>query len=92
MATSDGLEQLIIRGQGCRLLSAKDLREEIEQVNREIQGEHLERLPKGKRNYLFDQVEEELARYLENMRTGKEGEDNGRKTDQKRRKKDQRRD
>ena len=92
VTTSDGLEQLIIRGQGCRLLSAKDLREEIEQVNREIQGEHLERLPKGKRNYLFDQVEEELARYLENMRTGKEGEDNGRKTDQKRRKKDQRRD
>lgn len=30
MATSDGLEQIIIRGQGCRLLSARDLQEDIE--------------------------------------------------------------
>ena len=30
VATSDGLEQVIIRGQGCALLSAKDLQEEIE--------------------------------------------------------------
>ena len=29
VATSDGLEQIIIRGQGCRLLSARDLKEEI---------------------------------------------------------------
>ena len=29
VATSDGLEQLIIRGQGCLLLSARDLKEEI---------------------------------------------------------------
>lgn len=29
VATSDGLEQIIIRGEGCRLLSARDLEEEI---------------------------------------------------------------
>lgn len=29
VATSDGLEQIIIRGAGCRLLSARDLKEEI---------------------------------------------------------------
>lgn len=29
VATSDGLEQLIIRGQGCELLSARELQEEI---------------------------------------------------------------
>ncbi len=29
VATSDGLEQLIIRGQGCNLLSSRDLKEEI---------------------------------------------------------------
>lgn len=29
VATSDGLEQIIIRGEGCCLLSARDLEEEI---------------------------------------------------------------
>ena len=29
VATSDGLEQVIIRGQGCALLSARELEEEI---------------------------------------------------------------
>jgi small GTP-binding protein len=32
VATSDGLEQIIIRGQGCRLLSSRDLREEIQRA------------------------------------------------------------
>ena len=32
VATSDGLEQLIIRGQGCLLLSARDLKEEVDYV------------------------------------------------------------
>lgn len=34
VATSDGLEQLIIRGQGCRLMSARELREEIKRVEK----------------------------------------------------------
>jgi len=83
VATSDGLEQLIIRGQGCRLLSARDLREEIEFVNEEIRKEHLERLPKRSGNYLFGQVDEELSTYLEDVRLGKEEETHGRKTDKK---------
>ncbi|MCI9360794.1 MAG: GTP-binding protein [Hungatella sp.] len=83
VATSDGLEQLIIRGEGCRLWSAKDFREEVEQVNQEIQKEHLDRLPKRSGNYLFGQTDEELAQYLENVRLGKEKEDYGRKTDKK---------
>lgn len=29
VATSDGLEQIIIRGQGCKLLSARELKEQI---------------------------------------------------------------
>ena len=32
VATSDGLEQLIIRGQGCMLLSAEDLKEDVERA------------------------------------------------------------
>lgn len=84
VATSDGLEQLIIRGEGCRLWSAKDFREEVERVNREIHREHLDRLPRGSSNYLFGQTDEELALYLENVRLGKEEENYGRKTDKKR--------
>ena len=29
VATSDGLEQIIIRGQGCRLLSARELKRDV---------------------------------------------------------------
>lgn len=32
VATSDGLEQLIIRGQGCGLLSAREFYEEVKRV------------------------------------------------------------
>lgn len=36
VATSDGIEQIIIRSQGCRLLSATAFRHEIDVVNEEI--------------------------------------------------------
>ncbi|MBQ7955443.1 MAG: TetM/TetW/TetO/TetS family tetracycline resistance ribosomal protection protein [Lachnospiraceae bacterium] len=48
VATSDGLEQIIIRGQGCRLLSARELREEIDRVENTVQKDYLERQVKGK--------------------------------------------
>ncbi|MCD7826546.1 MAG: TetM/TetW/TetO/TetS family tetracycline resistance ribosomal protection protein [Clostridiaceae bacterium] len=37
VATSDGLEQLIIRGQGCRLISAREFKEEVRAVEEQIQ-------------------------------------------------------
>ncbi len=77
VATSDGLEQLIIRGEGCRLLSAQDLREEMVSVSREIETEYLEPLRRGAgkgKNYLLNYATEEVAEYLEEMRLGK-GED-----------------
>lgn len=36
VATSDGLEQLIIRGQGCRLFSAREFLEEVQSVEQQI--------------------------------------------------------
>ena len=36
VATSDGTEQVIIRGQGCRLLSAKELKTEVELAVKEL--------------------------------------------------------
>lgn len=36
VATSDGLEQIIIRGSGCRLLSARDLKSEMETTEKQM--------------------------------------------------------
>lgn len=36
VATSDGLEQIIIRGEGCRLLSARDFETEVNRVEEKI--------------------------------------------------------
>ena len=71
VATSDGLEHLIIRGQGCILMSAADLREDIERIGRQIEEEQ-GRLPRPGKNYLFQDVDKELAEYLEKVRLGKD--------------------
>ncbi len=71
VATSDGMEQLIIRGQGCHLLSARELKEEIELVREELRREYLEKYPHSRKNYLFDHLDEELAFYMEQVRLGK---------------------
>lgn len=83
VATSDGLEQLIIRGQGCRLLSAQDLREAVEYVNRQIRTEHLQQFPARGGNYLLNHAEEDLKAYLERVRLGKEDDSDGGETDKK---------
>ncbi len=83
VATSDGLEQLIIRGQGCRLLSARDFREEVEAVSREIRTEYLQKPFVRSGNYLFSHADGELAEHLERVRLGKEEDGHGRKTDKK---------
>jgi small GTP-binding protein len=70
VATSDGLEQLIIHGQGCLLMSAKELREDIERTSRLI-SEDKEQLKKPGKNYIFSQIDQELAQYLEDIRLGK---------------------
>ncbi len=69
VATSDGLEQIIIRGQGCAMMSARELKEEIGRIDREIRAACAERLPQSK-NYLFDCLPEELARHLDEVRLG----------------------
>ncbi len=66
VATSDHLEQIIIRGQGANLLSARDLKVEVESVNDQIKS-RLEELVKDK-NLLFDFADDELKEYLERIR------------------------
>ncbi len=48
VATSDGLEQVIIRGQGCGLISAKELQEEIRHMEQELRQEFGKGQPGGK--------------------------------------------
>ena len=55
VATSDGLEQIIIRGAGCKLLSARDLREEIRLAENQMKETYLETKSADK-NYLGELV------------------------------------
>ncbi len=70
VATSDGTEQVIIRGQGCSLLSAKELLEEIELVKQELRKEYMDRPGNGK-NYLFQWLDDKTALQMEEVRLGK---------------------
>lgn len=63
VATSDGLEQIIIRGQGCGLLSARELREEIRRVNEKLQEDYAGKGTRNK-NYLMDSLPEEMALHI----------------------------
>lgn len=63
VATSDGLEQIIIRGEGCRLLSARDLEEEVKLAQQRLREEFLEGTEK-KGTGLLDGVEEEVLAQL----------------------------
>ena len=70
VATSDGMEQIIIRGQGCIMMSARELREEIDRINQEIREAYVEQFP-GSKNYLFDYLPEDLAAKLNEVRLGR---------------------
>ena len=63
VATSDGLEQIIIRGQGCFLLSAKELEADLKAAVQEAMAvidEKKERM----HNYLLDAADEETLAAL----------------------------
>lgn len=59
VATSDGLEQVIIRGAGCALLSARDLEHEVKERSRQIMQEYDDTKEKARR-YLLDEVQGEV--------------------------------
>lgn len=70
VVTSDGVEQVITLGQGGTLTSSREFREEVEIVNRQIMEEAESRRESGK-NYLFDHMDEDLARDMEEVRLGR---------------------
>lgn len=69
VATSDGIEQVIVFAQGAKILSAMRLKEEVDHMNRWIREHHLEQQIQEP-NYLFDHMDEGLRKSLEEMRIG----------------------
>ncbi|MFU0827379.1 MAG: Tr-type G domain-containing protein [Lachnoclostridium sp.] len=79
VATSDGLQQIIIRGAGSNLLSARELKEEIKRANDRLNQE-FQKAGGEKRNYLMDTLSEEEKLKLNKMIGDKEGENKDKKT------------
>lgn len=70
VATSDGLEQVIIRGAGCRLLSARELKEEMASANQRMMAAYQDQQV-IERNLLSDVLSEELKEQMEALRKEK---------------------
>ena len=70
VVTSDGVEQVITRGQGGTLISSREFRDEVELVRRQIREEYENRRESGK-NYLFDHMDEKLQADMEDIRLGR---------------------
>lgn len=66
VATSDGLQQIIIRGSGCALLSARELKDELvraeERVAQALQGKN-----QTYRNYLKDAITADTRQQMEDL-------------------------
>ncbi len=67
VATSDGLQQIIIRGAGSELLSARELKEEIERENEKTKQEYADKQEKSN-NYVMDNLSPEAIRKLSEIK------------------------
>ncbi len=66
VATSDGLQQIIIRGAGGALLSARELKADIDMANANIMQKHQE-MQEGRRNYLSNSLSQEAKQQMEKL-------------------------
>ncbi len=66
VATSDGLQQIIIRGAGCAVISARDLKEELISADRKIMQAYHEKQQPG-RNYIGDVLPDEKKQQIEEI-------------------------
>jgi predicted RNA-binding protein with PIN domain len=66
VATSDGLQQIIVRGAGCFLLSARELKAEIERVSEKTRQEYQDTLGKD-RNHLRDVLSLETKQQIKEL-------------------------
>ena len=74
VATSDGLEQLIIMGAGAIRVSAREFQEEVmavsEQLRQMFSSDRVK--PSGEKNYLLADASEEVTAYMEKVKNGYE--------------------
>ncbi|MCH5262742.1 MAG: TetM/TetW/TetO/TetS family tetracycline resistance ribosomal protection protein [Lachnospiraceae bacterium] len=72
VATSDGLEQLIIMGAGAVRVSAGEFWEEVTATSDELRQTYLDgtNRPMGDKKYLFADASDEVTAYVEQMRLG----------------------
>ncbi len=70
VVTSDGVEQVIIRGQGASLMSSREFVEEYDLVRAQIR-EEAERRSTVSHNYLIDHMDDDLAEHVKDVRLGR---------------------
>ena len=71
VVTSDGLEQVIIRGAGCGLISSREFAEVVEKTKRRVREEaEAKSLDNAPAPRLFDAASPELAKHLDDVRRG----------------------
>lgn len=66
VVTSDGLEQVIIMGAGCKLMSSREFEKEIERVNTEIRENHTQK-PERISNSFMDALSEDGKHLMDNL-------------------------
>lgn len=69
VATSDGLEQMIILARGATRITAKELKREIKDAEKEIKALY-ETKASGSKNLLLDNLPPEMAAMIQKMRLG----------------------
>ncbi len=75
VVTSDGVEQVIIRGAGCHLMSSREFWEDVKALSLEIHEtieQKVRNRPQKDRNYLFDYMDDATLDTIEKIRLGKE--------------------
>lgn len=68
VATSDALQQVIVRGEGCLLMSARELKAEVEDTIKKIREEQ-EKIKGVNQNYLSDSLSQEAKEKMEKLFT-----------------------
>lgn len=66
VATSDGLQQIIIRGAGCSLLSARELKADMEAAGERMRQEY-QSIQENKRNHLMDNLTPEAKQQMKDL-------------------------
>ncbi len=76
VATSDGLEQIIIRGAGCGLISSRELKEEIaaarERMKENYVNHKMTQIQEKQKTYLLDDLDETLTEQLQKIKEKEE--------------------